>query len=57
MKIEIYSNKKKIKSHKKSKLNMKMIEPDFNSINKLRGNKIVLEFLFQNQKLESLKNG
>jgi len=58
MKIEIYKNDKIIKSNKvnlnsdRFKLNL-----DFKSINRLQGNKIILEHMFQIQKTESITNG
>ncbi len=56
--IEIYKDNKKIKVPKKSTLKpIKLIDFDFSSIKELKGNKTILEFHFQNQKLESLSNG
>lgn len=58
MKIEIYKNDEIIKSKKvnlnpdRFKLNL-----DFKSINRLQGNKIILEHMFQIQKTESITNG
>jgi hypothetical protein len=58
MKIEIYKNDEIIKSNKvnlnsdRFKLNL-----DFKSINRLQGNKIILEHMFQIQKTESITNG
>lgn len=52
MKIEIIDIVPKVEETQ-----FKIIEPDFSSINKLRGNKFILDFYFQNQKLESLNDG
>lgn len=58
MKIEIYKDKKKVKVSKKVTLtSYTPIELDFSSINQLKGNNAILEFHFQNQKLDSLNNG
>jgi hypothetical protein len=55
MKIEILKNKKKIQIKKKGKLKELIVpEIDFSSINQLKGNKILLEYFFQNAKLELL---
>lgn len=55
MKIEILKNKKKIQIKKKGKLKELIVpEIDFSSINRLKGNKILLEYFFQNAKLELL---
>ena len=55
MKIEILKNKKKIQIKKKAKLKELIVpEIDFSSINQLKGNKILLEYFFQNAKLELL---
>jgi hypothetical protein len=58
MKIEIYKNEKIIKS-KKVNLNLDRfkLNIDFKSINRLQGNKIILEHVFQIQKSESITNG
>jgi hypothetical protein len=58
MKIEIYKNEKRIKS-KKVNLNLDRfkLNIDFKSINRLQGNKIILENVFQIQKSESITNG
>ena len=55
MKIEILKDKKKLNIKKKIKLK-ELIVPviDFSSINQLKGNKILLEYFFQNAKLELL---
>lgn len=56
--IEIYKDNKKIKVPKKSTLKpVKLIDFDFSSIKELKGNKTILEFHFQNQKLEDIYNG
>jgi hypothetical protein len=56
--MEIYKNNKKVKVPKKITLQpLNLIDIDFSSIKELRGDKTVLEFHFQNQKLESLSNG
>jgi len=56
--IEIYKDNKKIKVPKKSTLKpIKLIDFDFSSIKELKGNKTILEFHFQNQKLEDIYNG
>lgn len=56
--IEIYKDNKKIKVPKKSTLkSVKLIDFDFSSIKELKGNKTILEFHFQNQKLEDIYNG
>lgn len=55
MKIEIYKNEKIIKS-KKVDLNLDRfkLNLDFKSINRLHGNKIILEHMFQLTKNECL---
>lgn len=56
--IEIYKDNKKVKVSKKVTLiPYTPIKLDFSSINELKGNNAILEFHFQNQKLESLDNG
>jgi hypothetical protein len=56
--IEIYKDNERVKVSKKVTLpSYTPIELDFNSINQLKGNNAILEFHFQNQKLESLDNG
>lgn len=56
--IEIYKDNKKIKVPKKISLKpIKLIDLDFSSIKELKGNKTILEFHFQNQKLEDIYNG
>jgi hypothetical protein len=58
MKIEIYKDNKKVKVSKKVTLTpYTPIELDFSSLNQLKGNNTILEYCFQNQKLESLDNG
>jgi hypothetical protein len=54
MKIEIYKDKKKLKVKAKKKKELNIPEIDFNSINQLKGNKILLEYFFQSAKLELL---
>lgn len=55
MKIEILKNKKKLNIKKKIKLKELIVpEIDFSSINQLKGNKTLLEYFFQNSKLELL---
>jgi len=56
--MEIFKNNKKVKVPKKITLKpLNLIDIDCSSIKQLRGDKTVLEFHFQNQKLESLSNG
>jgi hypothetical protein len=58
MKIEIYKDNKKVKVAKKVTLTpYTPIELDFSSLYQLKGNNTILEYCFQNQKLESLDNG
>lgn len=58
MKIEIYKDNKKVKVAKKVTLTpYTPIELDFNSLYQLKGNNTILEYCFQNQKIESLNNG
>ena len=53
MKIEIYKNKKKLNKIKKVKLfKPNIIEVDFSSIKELKGNKLILDSVFQNLKKE-----
>jgi len=54
MKIEIFKDKKKLKVKAKKKKELNIPEIDFSSINMLKGNKILLEYFFQNAKLELL---
>jgi hypothetical protein len=53
MKIEIYKNKKKLNKINKVKLfKPNIIEVDFSSIKELKGNKLILDSVFQNLKKE-----
>jgi len=54
MKIEIIDKLPKMEN---TEINLELIEPDWSSISKLRGNNLILENYFQMQKLESLYNG
>jgi hypothetical protein len=54
MKIEIFKDKKKLKVKKTKKKELNISTIDFSSINQLKGNKILLEYFFQNAKLELL---
>jgi hypothetical protein len=54
MKIEIIKDKKKLKVKKTKKRELNISDIDFNSINQLKGNKILLEYFFQSAKLELL---
>jgi hypothetical protein len=54
MKIEVIKDNKKLKVKKTKKRELNIPEIDFNSINQLKGNKILLEYFFQSAKLELL---
>jgi len=54
-KIEIETNESNIDL--KSELKLNLIEPDFTSINQLKGDKNVLEYAFKTTKLELIKDG
>jgi len=54
-KIEIETNESNIDLESELKLNL--IEPDFTSINQLKGDKNVLEYAFKTTKLELIKDG
>lgn len=54
MRIEIKKNSKKVVvKQKKFNHQFNMIEPDFSSIRRMAGNKVIFEMLFQREKLEN----
>jgi hypothetical protein len=59
MNIEIIKDNKKIKLSKKPKRieEFNMMQIDFNSINGLKNNKHIVNFLFKGLKIELLQNG
>ena len=56
-KLEIFKNKKQIKSKTKKFIMNNLIDFDFSSIKKLKGNNNILEVIFQTEKRQILNNG